>query len=73
VRRRVIIILFFPVFAALFLVGWVLFVLGDSHASNKVANERRTVDIVLEEESTTNVDGVEMGLIEGIAEEQLAD
>ena len=69
-RRRVLIILFFPVVAFLFFVGWIIYMLGDRRVSNKTASERKK-DGSLEEELAAD-DGVELGLIEGTVTEQSA-
>ena len=69
-RRRVLMIVFLPVFVFLFIVGWILYVAGDKRMS-KDAPERKT-DNSLEEEPTED-DGVEMGLIEKTVKEQPAN
>jgi hypothetical protein len=68
-RRRVLMIVFLPVFVFLFFAGWILYVAGDRRMS-KDGPERKT-DNSLEEELTED-DGVEMGLIEKTVKEQLA-
>jgi hypothetical protein len=68
-RRRVLMIVFLPVFVFLFLVGWILYVAGDKRM--KDVPERKT-DNNLEEELTED-DGVEMGLIEKTVKEQPAN
>jgi hypothetical protein len=70
-RRRVLIILFFPVVAFLFFVGWIIYMLGDRRVSNKMASERKK-DGSLEEELADD-DGVELGLMEKTVKEQSAD
>ena len=69
-RRRVLMIVFLPVFVFLFIVGWILYVAGDKRMS-KDAPERKN-DNSLEEEPTED-DGVEMVLIEKTVKEQPAD
>ena len=69
-RRRVLMIVFLPVFVFLFIVGWILYVAGDKRMS-KDTPERKT-DNSLEEELTED-DGVEIGLIEETLKEQPAN
>jgi hypothetical protein len=69
-RRRVLMIVFLPVFVFLFIVGWILYVAGDKRMS-KDAPERKN-DNSLEEELIED-DGVEMVLIEKTVKEQPAD
>jgi hypothetical protein len=70
-RRRVLMIVFLPVFVFLFFVGWILYVVGDKRMNNKDAPERKTDDSV--EEELTEDDGVEIGLIEETLKEQPAN
>jgi hypothetical protein len=70
-RRRVVMIVLLPVLVFLFLVGWIFYVAGDKRMSNKDAPERKT-DGSPEEELNAD-DGVEMGLIEKMVEEQPAN
>jgi hypothetical protein len=69
-RRRVLMIVFLPVFVFLFIVGWILYVAGDKRMS-KEAPERKTDESIKEE--PTEDDGVEMGLIEKTVKEQPAN
>ena len=62
-RRRLKIILFFPIFIFLFFVGWVPYVMGDKQTRSNTSPERES-GIDRKEESTTNNDEVEMALIE---------
>jgi hypothetical protein len=70
-RRRIVLILLFPVVIFLFVVGWVLCSIGGKETSNKVSIESETDIIEREKDSTVNSD-TEMGLIEEKAEDQLA-
>ena len=69
-RRRIRIILLFPVLISFSLVSWLLYSIN-GRIGNKTVPKRKTNDIAIEKESTANSGGVEMGLIEEIAEEQL--
>jgi hypothetical protein len=66
-------ILLFPVFVLLFLLGWVLYVVGDRQTSDKTASRKKTSVHSSEDESTVNEEGLEMGVIDEIVEEQFAD
>jgi hypothetical protein len=68
VRRRILIILLFPVIVPLFFVAWVLYVIGDNRTCNTTAAKRKINDVDLKKESTSN-DDIEIGLIEEIVEE----
>jgi hypothetical protein len=61
-RKRLRIILIFPVVAFLFILGWILNVIGDRQ-KNTTAPKRKTKQNAPEEEPTANVDNLEMGLI----------
>jgi hypothetical protein len=71
VRRRIVLILLFPVVIFLFVVGWALCSIGDRETSNKIDTEKETNINEKEKGSAVNSD-TEMGLIEEIAEDQLA-
>ena len=72
VRRRVTLILLFPIIAILFALGWVLSVVGEKQKNGNATPTRKTRHDI-EEESPTNVSEVEMGLIEEIVEESPVD
>jgi len=72
-RIRGLRILLFPVVAPLILLGWALYVVGEKQAYSKLATEWKAKELDLAERSTTNEDKVEVGLIDEILEEQIAD
>ena len=72
VRRRVTLILLFPIIAILFALGWVLSVVGEKQKTRNTTPTRKTRNDI-DEESPTNVSEVEMGLIEEIVEESPVD
>lgn len=72
-RIRGLRILLFPVIAPLILLGWVLYVVGDRQAYSQLATKRKTKTLDPDEKSTANEAKVEMGLIDEISEEQLAE
>lgn len=72
-RSRALLILFFPVFALLLLLGWVLYVVGDKQTSGKTASKEKTSVHSPEPESTAEEVDLEVGVIDEILEEQFAD
>jgi hypothetical protein len=70
VRRHVRVILLFSVLDPLFVLGWILYVVGGKQDNNNVAPTRKTK---YNQESTANVLEIEMSLIEEIMEEYLTD
>jgi hypothetical protein len=70
-RIRGLRILLFPVVAPLFLLGWVLYVIGERQACSGAVTERRNDNYCLAEKSNVTEDNVEMGLIDEIMEDKL--
>ena len=65
-RRRLVIILTFPLIVSLFLIGWVLYCVGSKHESVKKGTERKSN---AEEKAELIADeGIEMGLTEEVGE-----
>jgi hypothetical protein len=60
--RRILRILLFPVFVPLFLLGWVIYFVGNWQMSKTAETKTKTSDRSLEEESPANDVDVEMGL-----------
>ena len=67
-RRRLVIILTFPLIASLFLIGWVLYCVGNKHESLKKETERKLKAVEKKAELITD-EGIEMGLTEEVGEE----
>ena len=67
-RRRLVIILTFPLIASLFLIGWVLYCVGSKHKSLKKETERKLNAVEKKAELITD-EGIEMGLTEEVGEE----
>jgi hypothetical protein len=70
VRRNIKIILLFPVIVFLFVVGWVLYIIGDRQIANK-AVPKKANDSDPEEELIAEGSDFEAGLIEECIEEHL--
>jgi len=70
-RIRGLRILLFPVVVPLFLLGWVLYVVGERQACSKAVTERRNGSHCLAGMPILNE--VEMGSIDEIVEEKVAD
>jgi hypothetical protein len=67
-RRRLVVILTFPLMVSLFLIGWVLYCVGSKHESLKKGTERKSRAV--EEKAELIADeGIETGLIEEAGEE----
>jgi hypothetical protein len=71
VRRRIRIILLFPLLISFSLASWLLYSI-EGRIDNKTATKRKTNDTDREKESTVNSGDIEMGLIEETAEEHLS-
>jgi len=69
-RKRILRILFLPVVVLIFLIGWVLYFIGDRPETNK-ESEGRLEDGVQEVEPIADNDNIEVGLIEEALEKQL--
>jgi hypothetical protein len=69
-RRSTKIIMLFPIIAFLFVVGWVLYAIGDRQISNE-AMPKKANDSDPEEKLTAEVSDFETGLIEEGIEEHL--
>ena len=69
-RRNFKIILFFPFIVFLFVVGWVLYTIGDRQISNKAVS-KRAKNSDPEEKLTAEGSDFETGLIEEYVEERL--
>jgi len=68
-RRRIRIILLFPVTFSFFLASWILYSLEEGRTGNKQLPKRKTIPTEIKE-SNANSDDFKMGLIEETAEEQ---
>jgi hypothetical protein len=72
-ESRILKILLFPIIALIFIVGWILYVVGDKQTSNNSADERKIRSVVSEDNSTSIEDYTDLGILEEVVEEQLAD
>jgi hypothetical protein len=63
VRRRVIIILAFPILAFIFLIGWALYCTGSKKANLPQKTAKKSTIAEKQAESTGD-EGIQMGLIE---------
>jgi hypothetical protein len=70
-RIRSLRILLFPVVAPIFLLGWILYVIGERQACSKAVTERRNDNYCLVRKPNVTEDNVEMGLIDEIMEDKL--
>ena len=70
-QRRIKLILLFPIFIFIFIVGWALYVAGDKRGSKNAAPSEQRGDSSLGEFSYGSE--VEIGLIEEVLEEHLDD
>jgi hypothetical protein len=70
-RIRGLRILLFPVVAPLFLLGWVLYVIGERQACSKAVTEGRNDNYRLAGKPNVTEDNFEMGLIDEIMEDKL--
>ena len=66
-RRRLVIILTFPLIVSLFLIGWVLYCVGSKQESLKKGTERKS-NAVEEKAELIADEGIEMGLTEEVGE-----
>ena len=66
-RRRLVIILTFPLIVSLFLIGWVLYCVGSKQESLKKGTERKSNAVEEKAELITD-EGIEMGLTEEVGE-----
>ncbi len=69
-RNRIIAILLFPVLTFLFIIGWILYVVGKQQTSAKKMSQRKP-NAATQNAKSIEEDDVEMGLIEDLTEEQL--
>ena len=70
-RIRGLRILLFPFVVPLFLLGWVLYIIGEKQVCSKAVTERSNDNYCLAEKSNVTEDNVEMGLIDEIMEDKL--
>ena len=66
-RRRLVIILTFPLIVSLFLIGWVLYCVGSKQESLKKGTESKSNAVEEKAELITD-EGIEMGLTEEVGE-----
>jgi hypothetical protein len=63
-------VLLFPVLTLVFMVGWLLSIVGESRSSTKRTPQRKT-DVHKKHDELVEEDPVEMGLMDQLTEEQV--
>lgn len=66
--RRIKLILFFPIFVLIFMLGWALYVIGDSQARGNTGSLKHNID--RDQEKHTDAE-LRMGLIEEVFEDDI--
>jgi len=62
-RRRLVKILTFPIIVSIFLIGWILYCVGNKQENRPKGNSKKSTAVRKQEELTAD-EGIEMGLIE---------